>query len=115
MKEKRKVDLNSYLKEGVSALIGRQNGKNFFKELKGSGIDIMEDGEWLISIPDRIITINNSYFQGFFAPVFEHCGGRDKFLNKYEFHASEHIQNKVKKYVDSLALTTSPSEISGID
>ena len=105
------INLGSYLESSISALIGRQNGKDFLETLKNNGVNIEDGNKVVIVIPDRIITMNNSYFQGFLEEAVRNCGEVNNFLEKYEFQASDHIREKIKKYAQSVMLTLTPNRI----
>ena len=110
MEKKQTLDFDDYLDADLSILIGRENGKELLEKLKWNGVNILEDGTWIISIPERIITINNSFFRGFFYEAFEICVSTNNFFNKYGFECSNYVRDKISNHAHSLALRLYPEE-----
>lgn len=72
----------------VRNLSGKERGIAGRVEL---GLDSLDGSAEIVEVvvPDYIDTISPSYFQGMFSASVERLRGRDKFLNKYHFKASE--------------------------
>jgi hypothetical protein len=69
------VDLNSVLHPRETALVGRENGESILSKLKKAGYDFesleSQHDKIAIIIPDRIVSINKSYFLGLFETAVE--------------------------------------------
>jgi hypothetical protein len=72
------VDLNSVLHPRETALVGRENGESILSKLKKAGYDFesleSQHDKIAIIIPDRIVSINKSYFLGLFETAVERLG-----------------------------------------
>ncbi len=109
-----KIDLGLYLDGTEKALIGRKEGKKFLKKLKSKGINIEDGQKVIIVVPERIITINNSFFQGFLGDAVRNSGGAEEFLKKYEFEASEHIKKCISSYANNTMFETAMDYMSKV-
>lgn len=93
------VEMNKIVHKRETALIGRKNGENALEKLKKEGTDLCllekEYDKIIISVPEHVVSINQSYFLGMFETSIERLG-KTGFLLKYEFKASDHIRKKVK-------------------
>jgi hypothetical protein len=113
------IDLEKHIHQQESALVGRPNGEMLLSRLKRENL-IFKDlekkyGKIVIKIPQRIVTINKSYFLGFMETRIQELG-KDAFIIKYLFEASEHIKEKISNsYIDAALLEASQREILNID
>ena len=110
------IDLERYIGNKDTALVGRNSGENLMNKLKQKSI-ILEEIESKfdsikIVIPERIITMNKSFFLGAFETRVQKLG-KDEFCKKYDFEASDYIKNKIPKHVDSALLKASMEDILG--
>jgi hypothetical protein len=113
------IDLEKYIHQRESALVGRPNGEMLLSRLKRENLIFKElekrHGSIVIKIPQRIVTINKSYFLGFMETRIQELG-KDAFIEKYLFDASEHIKEKIyNSYIDAALLEASQREILNID
>ena len=92
--------LDHYLDKTEKALIGRSEGKKLLKKIKSKVTNIENGQKFVIFVPERIITMNNSFFQGFLGSAVRNSGGAEEFLKKYEFKTSEHIKKHVSSYAN---------------
>ena len=111
MSDRFSIDLGAYLEPSISALVGRKNGKEFLKKLTNKDKSILQNGHVIIKIPEHIITINSSFFQGFLEEIVRQSGSLDDFLSAYKFQTSEHIKEKIEKYASNIFLKATPKEI----
>lgn len=102
----KEIDLLNILHPKETALVGRDNGEATLDKLIDEGFDFNKlENEYekiIIIVPNRIISINKSYFLGLFEIVIKRLG--KDFLNKYEFKTTSHIQNKIKRHVGAALL-----------
>lgn len=114
MRQVKTIKLSDYINNQYTALVGRDNGERLMNKLKKNKInlDSWEDKseKIIIKIPKHIITINKSFFLGMFEIRIQKLGKAD-FKSKYEFEASDHIKDKINRYVDTALLTASMSQI----
>ena len=108
------IKLSDFLDPRITALVGRPNGERLLKKFKEKNIifiDIEKNYKKIsIIFPERVITINKSFFLGFLETRVQALG-KEGFIEKYEFDSSEHINNRIVKYIDSSLLSASPGEI----
>jgi len=106
--------LDIYINPRLTALVGRENGEHVFDHLAKNKIVFseLEDKYESISliIPDKILTINKSFFLGLFETRIQKLG-TDGFQKKYKFKASDRIQKKIKRYIDTALLSASMKDI----
>lgn len=97
------IDLSYALKEEIKVLVGRDKGANDLKHIfaKYISFEILEDNfeKIAIIIPERIITINYSYFLGMFGEALIRLG-KENFKKKYVFVASIFVMNKIEKHIN---------------
>ena len=110
----KEINLSDYINAKLTALVGRPNGEKLLKTFKVSGVifaDLERNHEKIkINIPDFIVTINKSFFLGWMETRIKELGKND-FITKYEFVTTEHINERIKEYIDSALLDASPEEI----
>ena len=113
------IDLEKYIHQRESALVGRPNGEMLLKKLKQEHLIFKElENKYekiIIKIPRRIVTINKSYFLGFMETRIQELG-KNEFLKKYFFIASDHIKEKIiQSYIDAALLDATQREILNIE
>ena len=113
------IDLNKFIEQKATALVGRPNGEKLLKSLKENGILLKEIevkyDKIIFVIPNRIIIVNKSFFLGLFETRVQELG-KEKFLDKYVFSTSDFIKKQFEeKYIDAALLTNSTEEILGLD
>jgi hypothetical protein len=106
------INLDTYIDQNETALIGRPNGEKLLQTLKMKNI-LLKDIEKnydkiLIRIPEHILTMNKSFFLGFLETRFRELG-KTQFNNKYSFETSNHIKDKIQRHIDT-ALTAGKLE-----
>jgi hypothetical protein len=111
------VELHKFTSNKDTALVGRKNGENFLKTLE-EGIGTLAENEGKfdkinIFVPKRIVVINKSFFLGLFETRVISLG-KEGFLNKYNFDASDYILKKIPKYVDTALLEASMEDILNV-
>lgn len=110
----KKIDLSQYINSKLTALVGRPNGEKLLKTLKVKGLifsELEKKYETIsISIPNFIVTINKSFFLGWMETRIEELG-KNNFITKYKFETTNHINERIKEYIDSALLDASPEEI----
>ena len=108
------INLNDFLHPKETALVGRDNGENVFKSLETKQLSFQEletqYDKIIIQIPDRIVSINKSYFLGLFETVIERLK-KDGFCAKYSFQTTNHIKAKIKRHVEAALLDASQEDI----
>jgi hypothetical protein len=95
------LDLNEYLDGDETCLVGLEKGDAILARMKGSGIDwaAMEaDGPIIVTIPDRIVTVNLSFFEPVWGERVKVLGRRG-FTTAYKFVASDFVRKKVFDHV----------------
>ncbi|MDD5464945.1 MAG: hypothetical protein PHP73_01180 [Candidatus Omnitrophica bacterium] len=108
------INLADFLIGNETTLVGRDNGENVFDKLVKAGLSFVDleskFDKIIIGIPDRVVSINKSFFLGLFETVIERLkkGG---FYAKYDFETSEHIKNKIESHVDAALLNASQKDI----
>lgn len=109
-----KLDLSKYINKNYTALVGRESGESIYEKIKNDKkeLSVIEGkySEIIILIPKRIITINKSFFLGFFETRVQELG-KEAFIEKYNFETSDHIKKKIAKYIDTALLSASMKEI----
>lgn len=95
------LNLSLYLDPNLTALVGTKEGSELKSLLLKNGIDLNHENSVTIVFPENIITMNYSFFKGFLADEVLFLG-KESFLNKYSFIASEHIQSKTLNLIDSV-------------
>ncbi|MDD4894663.1 MAG: hypothetical protein PHW54_05045 [Candidatus Omnitrophica bacterium] len=108
------INLNDFLIGTETALVGRDNGENVFDKFVKAGL-LFEDLEGkydkiVIEIPDRIVSINKSFFLGLFETVIARLK-KDGFYAKYDFRTTDHIKQKIESHVDAALLNASQKDI----
>lgn len=107
------IELKQFLSQ-ENALVGRANGEALQSKLIKAGYEFVKmetDYEQIkIVIPEKIVTINKSYFLGLFETVVQRLG-RNAFLDKYVFVSNEYILSKIRMHVEAALLKASPGDI----
>ncbi len=117
MTDKFELILDKFINQKETALVGRNNGECCvaqIQDLLGNLSDLESQHDVILVVaPKRIVTINKSFFLGMFElRIFEL--GKDRFLSKYEFNASEYILKKIPRYVDDALRSSSMRDILGV-
>ena len=111
------IDLIKFINKNDTALVGRNNGENLLSTLNRKGFNLeqceIKYDKIIFQIPQKIITINKSFFLGVFETRIQDIG-KLKFQEKYEFDTSKHIKDKIVKYIDSGLLEASMEEILNV-
>lgn len=95
--EKKTIDLNDFILENIVVLSGRIQGENIRKKLKMEDKD-NDECTYTVIIPQRIRTLNPSYFLGLFS-ISIHNLGLENFMEKYTF-ISDNDTGKLKKSIE---------------
>lgn len=109
-----RIQFNDYISIKDTALVGRDYAKKMHTDVLAkigslSELENKYDTIYIV-IPKRIVTMNKSFFLGFFEERIMAIG-KEKFLNKYIFDASEYIVNKISPYAESALLSASMKDI----
>jgi hypothetical protein len=91
MKEKIKIiNLSNHIPSASIILTGRDPGEELRSKLE---LDKIEDEIEVIniSVPDRIVSFNSSYFLGLFTPSIKKYKTKEEFLKKYKFKCDKWI------------------------
>lgn len=110
------INLDSHIDRKMNALVGRSLGQRILKTLENEYALSKHEAEAepiTIVIPERIITINKSWFLGMFETKIANLGSRG-FRDHYIFNTSNYINKKIDKYIDSALLDVSQEEILGV-
>lgn len=96
------VNLESIIPNDSQCLVGESNGKLIKIILKDTYCidfpDLEKRYEMIfIRIPERIVTVTDSYMRGMFGDRIKVLG--KEFLNKYKFVSSEHVCDKIEGIV----------------
>ena len=113
------IDLSKYITPALPSLVGRENGRAMLKKLEAGERTTLEAAEKAfdvisVSIPEQILTMNKSFFLGAFSARVIALG-KDGFLSKYSFLASEHLKTKILSHVDFALKTATAGEILDVD
>ncbi len=111
--EQLEINLTAYVHPQQYSLVGRERG-----ELMVAKIDKAYDltnaekiyDEIHIVVPEHVITMNKSFFLGFFELIVQRLG-RDVFLAKYQFITSTHIKSRVKVYSEAALFQSDQKDI----
>jgi hypothetical protein len=76
-------------------LSGKERGLAARAQLHLDAIE-QSPGEICILVPDYVDTISPSFFQGLFSQSIRALNGKDQFLNKYRFVASDSIKRWIE-------------------
>lgn len=100
------LDLDEYLDGDETCLVGREKGEAILARIRGAGIDwdAMEaDGPIVVTIPDRIVTMNFSFFEPVWGKRVRVLSRRG-FTTAYRFVASNFVKKKVFDHIMELSL-----------
>lgn len=95
MSDPLKIDLGEFSSEQSIVLSGRPKGVNVRKKLELDTHDAAT-GELLVSIPERIISLNSSFFLGLFSPSVKILGV-EGFEKKYKFKCREELLEDIER------------------
>lgn len=109
------ISLEDYIGKEEKALVGRENGKELIAKLaskRAISLPSLEEVNELITIeiPNRVITMNRSYFLGAFSERVQALG-KAEFERRYVFDASDYIKDKIKSHIDYALKGSTQSEI----
>ncbi len=109
------IDIKDYVPQHVPVLVGRKNGETLVEKLAAKGItwNALEATEDTIEIivPERIETMNGSYFLGAWGNRVRALGGAAAFFAKYHFHASPHIVDAIHLHAERAMVMGSQVDI----
>ncbi|MCD1265534.1 hypothetical protein B5M44_11620 [Shinella sumterensis] len=89
------IDLSKFTGDRkVRNLSGKERGMAAREDLKLDQLDLT-DGQVEVIIPEYLDTISPSFFQGLFSQSIAKLQGREGFLRKYQFRASEQLMQWV--------------------
>lgn len=96
----KQTDLNMerFLDIGTTVLSGRPIGLKKRISIKLENLEKTYD-KIIVDIPDKIDSINTSFFLGFWAPSVLEMG-KEGFLEKYEFKCNEYARSKIMSNID---------------
>jgi hypothetical protein len=101
MQKEIKINLESFIEDSETALVGRLDGEvlliKLIKEKYVFKVLEIEYEKITIIIPNRIVSINKSYFLGLFETRIVDLGKKE-FLKKYKFITTDHISEKIKRF-----------------
>lgn len=99
----RVINLTDYIDNNLTALVGRKHGE-CIHDVYPIPFETLEKkfDKIIIIIPQQIITINKSFFEGLFKDRVQALG-KFHFKNKYQFKTTNHIKEKISKYIDSIS------------
>ncbi|WP_133304786.1 hypothetical protein [Mesorhizobium sp. DCY119] len=103
-----KVDLGTLTKGGrIRNLSGKERGVAARTEL---GIDQLDQapGTVEVVVPDYVDAISPSYFQGLFSQSIAHLNGKEGFLSKYHFAASDQAMQWVNIGIRNATTSRAP-------
>lgn len=107
------IDFDEYIEKHADALVGKKNGIHALEALRNNGISFKELEKQfapiIIKLPERIVTMNSSYFLGVWAERVQALG-RKSFLEHYKFLTSDHILQKIDRHINTALLTASQEE-----
>ena len=108
------LNLTNYVDPKVIAFTGRENGKNALKRAKEkdgfifSGLTTHD--RVTVIIPTRFITMNKSFFLGFFETMVQEYGIED-FFKIFNFECSKYIKKHLPDYAQIALLKATPEQI----
>ncbi len=83
---------------GMPVFTGRSRGEQARKRI---GLDKFANNEVVdVIIPDEVYTVTSSYFLGLFAPSVKALGGREKFLEVFNFSGPDFILAKLDDWIE---------------
>jgi hypothetical protein len=108
------LKLADFIDKRETALVGREHGEETLKLLKERKIilkSLEENYEHIIIIiPEKIVTINKSFFLGLFETRIQELG-EERFKQLYDFQTTEYIRKKIDKHISAALLTSTQKEI----
>jgi hypothetical protein len=108
------LELGEIIDKRETALVGREHGEETLKLLKAKKIILKDiEGKFehiVVEMPQKIITINKSFFLGLFETRIQELG-KQKFEEKYIFNTSGHIKEKIKRHIEAAMLNATQGEI----
>jgi hypothetical protein len=97
----KEIDLSQFTSQKSMVLSGRERGVEVRAKLNFNQLD-NADIEASVSVPDHIISLNSSFFQGLFGDSVRTLG-EEGFRRKYQFKCTSVITEDVDKgIVDAL-------------
>jgi hypothetical protein len=110
----KEIKLDEVLHARETALVGRENGEETLSKLINQGNDLenieKKFDKIIVKIPERIVSVNKSYFLGLFELSVERLG-REEFEKKYNFETTDYIKGKIKSHINAACLSASQGEI----
>lgn len=105
------LDLGKHIEEDATALVGREAGRKLKDDLEKKGLGLSREGGGTIVIPERIITINLSFFAGLFEEILVNEMGGDtwRFRRKYHFVSSKFVEKRIEAHARRLTSTPVPN------
>ena len=117
MDTEKKIDLQKYIPDGETSLVGRDNGLRYAERLVKDGILFAslenQFNKIVIDIPPFIVSMNKSFFLGIWAERVKELG-ETKFKEKYLFNTSEHIRQKILKGIQAALLDATQEDILNV-
>jgi hypothetical protein len=108
------LKLADFIDKRETALVGREHGEETLKLLKERKIILKSLEEnydhIIVIIPEKIVTINKSFFLGLFETRIQELG-EEKFKQLYDFQTTEHIRKKIDKHISAALLISTQKEI----
>ncbi|MBO6510893.1 MAG: hypothetical protein JJ866_24855 [Roseibium sp.] len=102
------IELNELTNGGeVRNLSGHERGQAARAKFGLADLDQANE-RVVISIPDFIYTITPSFFQGMFAESVRQLGGRDKFLDRYQFNADPVVLQQIDRGIKASLVERRP-------
>ena len=92
---KKIIDLGVYSTKESIVLSGRPKGEGVREELHIDELDVSRD-EFIVKIPDRIISLNSSFFLGLFTGSIKRLG-ISAFESKYTFECRDVVLEDIER------------------
>jgi hypothetical protein len=112
-----KINMESYIDSRETALVGPENGSKLLEKLKRDNIIFSElegQNETIeIAIPNRIISMNGSYFLAAWGERVRALG-REKFKEKYKFITTPHIDRKIARHIETALKSFSQADVLNV-
>ena len=111
------IEIEKFIHPKETALVGPKNGASLISKLSDQNIhfaDLEKEGKSMsIVIPDRIVSMNKSYFLVAWGESVATLGEK-KFNDLYDFKTSPHIKEKIQRHVKAALVDATQEEILNV-
>lgn len=80
--------------------VGRSNGTKAREHFELSKYDNDDSYTVIVNFPDNAKTLSSSFFLAMFGESIEKAGSKESFVQRYRFHAKEHILTQINQAIN---------------